>query len=214
MGSEQPEEIITRRAAVIVAHPDDETLWAGGYILSHPEYQWFILSLCRASDLDRAPKFARVVQELGATGKITDLDDGPDQIPLPSDLIDQAILSMLPPGYYQLILTHGPHGEYTRHRRHEEASEAVSRLWQNGRIHSEQVCQFAYEDHQRQTLPVADHNADLVFPLSTHLWQKKYRLIVKEYGFSPQSWEARSTPQVEAFWWASNPHPFQKKSTK
>src|ERR1039457_2443340 len=28
------------RAAVVVAHPDDETLWCGGYILAHPEFLW------------------------------------------------------------------------------------------------------------------------------------------------------------------------------
>jgi hypothetical protein len=37
-------------AAVIVAHPDDETLWAGGMILTHPGYNWFVASLCRKSD--------------------------------------------------------------------------------------------------------------------------------------------------------------------
>ena len=25
---------------MIVAHPDDETLWAGGTILKHPEWHW------------------------------------------------------------------------------------------------------------------------------------------------------------------------------
>ena len=42
-----------KAVAVIVAHPDDETLWAGGTILSHPSWQWFIVCLCRGSDKDR-----------------------------------------------------------------------------------------------------------------------------------------------------------------
>jgi hypothetical protein len=33
------------RAAVVVAHPDDETLWCGGYILTHPEFLWRIVTL-------------------------------------------------------------------------------------------------------------------------------------------------------------------------
>jgi LmbE family N-acetylglucosaminyl deacetylase len=48
-----------KAVAVIVAHPDDETLWAGGTILSHPSWQWFIVCLCRGSDKDRAPKFLK-----------------------------------------------------------------------------------------------------------------------------------------------------------
>ena len=54
------------RAAVVVAHPDDETLWCGGYMLSHPELHWRIVTLCRASDPDRAPKFSRVLERFGA----------------------------------------------------------------------------------------------------------------------------------------------------
>jgi LmbE family N-acetylglucosaminyl deacetylase len=37
MNSEIPKSV-----AVIIAHPDDETLWAGGIILSHPSWLWFI----------------------------------------------------------------------------------------------------------------------------------------------------------------------------
>jgi hypothetical protein len=36
------------KAAIIVAHPDDETIWSGGLILKKPEWQWTVLSLCRA----------------------------------------------------------------------------------------------------------------------------------------------------------------------
>ena len=56
------------RAAVIVAHPDDETLWCGGTILLHPDWAWEVVSLCRASDPDRAPKFGRALDALGACG--------------------------------------------------------------------------------------------------------------------------------------------------
>jgi LmbE family N-acetylglucosaminyl deacetylase len=42
------------RAAVVVAHPDGETLWCGGYILSHWDSLWRIVTLCRAADPDRA----------------------------------------------------------------------------------------------------------------------------------------------------------------
>lgn len=67
-----------RNAACIVAHPDDETLWAGGTILMHPAIKWTIISLCRKSDPDRAPKFFRVVKEYNAVGIMGGLDDEPE----------------------------------------------------------------------------------------------------------------------------------------
>ena len=110
------------RAAVVVAHPDDETLWCGGYILTHPEFRWRIVTLCRALDSDRAPKFRRVLQRLGAEGEMADLDDGPDQAPLPLEQVQETTARLLAGTSYDLILTHGPQGEYTQHRRHEELS--------------------------------------------------------------------------------------------
>ena len=65
-------------AAVIVAHPDDETLWAGGTIISHPSWKWFIISLTRKSDADRSPKFFKALNILSASGTMGDLDDGPE----------------------------------------------------------------------------------------------------------------------------------------
>ena len=79
------------RAAVVVAHPDDETLWCGGYILAHPDFDWRIVTLCRASDPDRAPKFYRVLEQLGAVGEMADLDDEPDQAPLPIEQVQETI---------------------------------------------------------------------------------------------------------------------------
>ena len=72
----------TRVVAIIVAHPDDETLWAGGTILSHPLWKCFIACLCRKSDEERATKFYKTLQIFRSDGIMGDLDDGPDQKPL------------------------------------------------------------------------------------------------------------------------------------
>jgi len=187
-------------AGVVVAHPDDETLWCGGYILAHPEYHWCIVTLCRAHDPDRAPKFRRVMQQMGATGGMADLDDGPDQIPLPLVLVQQTILQLLPAIHYDLILTHGSKGEYTRHRRHEECSQGVVELWLSGRLSTERLWLFAYEDGDRSHLPLVRDDADRHDILANSLWLEKRRLITDIYGYGADSWEAQTVPREEGFW--------------
>ena len=188
------------RAAVVVAHPDDETLWCGGYILAHPEFDWRIVTLCRASDPDRAPKFRRVLEQLGAVGEMADLDDEPDQVPLPIEQILETTARLLAGSSYSLILTHGPKGEYTRHRRHEECCRSVVELWQSGSIDTERVWLFAYEDGGRAYLPRVRDNADRRDILIESVWLEKRRLITDVYGYGADSWEAQATPQEEGFW--------------
>jgi len=196
-------------AAVIVAHPDDETLWAGGMILAHPDYNWFIATICRKNDPDRSHKFFLVLQSYGATGAMADLDDGPDQIPLSSKDIQHTLLELLPPLAFDLILTHAPGGEYTRHRRHEEVSQAVMVLWQAGAISARELRMFAYDDDHGKRLPKAIEAAHHYEILPEMIRQEKYRLITELYGFSPESWEARGVPQSEAFWCFESPSALQ-----
>jgi hypothetical protein len=47
---------------------------------------------------------------------MADLDDGPDQAPLPIEQVQETIVRLLSGGSYSLILTHGPMGEYRLHR--------------------------------------------------------------------------------------------------
>src|SRR6476660_2700855 len=96
----------SRTVAVIVAHPDDETLWAGGTILSQPTWHWFVATLCRASDRDRAPRFFQALKAFEADGKMSDLDDGPQQNPLTEHEIQKAILELLPQKHFDLIISH------------------------------------------------------------------------------------------------------------
>ena len=185
--------------AVLVAHPDDETLWAGGTLLEHSNWSAFVVTACRQSDTDRAPKFFAVLAELGAAGKMADLDDGPEQEPLAEALVERTLLEALPARQFDRILTHSPLGEYTRHRRHEEVGRAVLRLWASGRLLAPELWLFAYEDSGRAHLPRAIAGAPIVRDLPEEVWQRKRRLITARYGFGDDSWEARVTPQREAF---------------
>jgi LmbE family N-acetylglucosaminyl deacetylase len=189
-----------RKCAVIIAHPDDEILWAGGTILMHPESEWTIVTLCRKSDQDRAPRFFQVIEELNATGAMGDLDDGPEQHPLTNRQVQHEILQNLPSNRYDLIITHGLNGEYTRHLRHEETAQAVMALWKSERLAARQIWRFAYGDDDRKHLPRAIEDADMQIRLPEEIWQKKYDIITNIYGFKPNSFEARTTPRTEAFW--------------
>jgi LmbE family N-acetylglucosaminyl deacetylase len=196
-------------AAVIVAHPDDETLWAGGTILMHQHWRWNIIALCRASDIDRAPRFRRALQELGASGNIGDLDDSREQTPLPEQEVRQTIIKLLTATDYDLVVTHSPFGEYTRHRRHEETGRAVASLWKDEKIRAKEVWMFAYEDGGKKYFPRAIGSAHLSLRLPDAVWQQKYRIITALYGFEADSYEAQTTPVEEAFWRFNSVKEFQ-----
>lgn len=188
------------KCAVIVAHPDDETLWAGGTMLMHPEARWTVVTLCRPSDSDRASKFHRAIETLNATGVMGDLDDSPEQTPLPAREVQHSILELLPPGTYDLVITHGIWGEYTRHLRHEETGKAVLALWNAGRIAAKEVWRFAYEDNNGKHSPRAVADADIRTHLPDGIYQQKYDIITQIYGYAPDSFQAKATPHDEAFW--------------
>ncbi|WP_295669365.1 PIG-L family deacetylase [uncultured Mucilaginibacter sp.] len=200
----------TSTIAIIVAHPDDETLWAGGTILSNPGKQYFIVCLCRKYDTDRAPKFEKVLRILGAEGIMGDLDDGPDQAQLPEHDVQTAILQLLPAKHFDLIITHSIYGEYTRHRRHEEIGRAVINLWHSGKINTNELWAFAYEDGHKAYLPVVNEDAPLFYPLTHDAWENKFNIITKTYGFAWDSWEAQTTPKKEAFWQFKNANQAQE----
>lgn len=167
--------------------------------MARPDLGWVVVSLCRASDPDRAPRFAEALRTLGATGVMGDLDDSPDQPPLPAETVENTILSLLPARRYARVLTHSPWGEYTRHLRHEETSRAVLNLWLRGAIQAAEVWLFAYDDDCGASLPRPAAWAQVRRRLSRELWQSKLDIVTRVYGFAPESWEFRAAPQEEAF---------------
>jgi LmbE family N-acetylglucosaminyl deacetylase len=186
--------------AIIVAHPDDETLWAGGLMLLHPETRWTVITLCRKSDPDRAEKFNRAMEYIGAKGIMGDLDDSAEQPPLAERDIKKTILTLLPMDRFDLVLTHSRWGEYTRHLRHEETSRAVLALHNTKELAGKQLWMFAYEDGEGKYPPRPSRNADVQVWLPEKIWQEKCKIITGIYGFAADSFEAKCCQKQEAFW--------------
>jgi LmbE family N-acetylglucosaminyl deacetylase len=189
-----------KSCAVIAAHPDDETLWAGGTILMHPEANWMIVTLCRRSDADRRAKFFRVLREYDAKGAMGDLDDGSEQNPLDKELVKNTVTNLLGKTDFDLVITHSTEGEYTRHLRHEETAKAVVDLYRAGLLAAGSLWSFAYEDGGKAYLPRAIDSADIYLQLTDDIRQRKYKIITELYGFPEDSFEARTSPKAEAFW--------------
>jgi hypothetical protein len=97
-----------------------------------------------------------------------------------------------------------PRGEYTRHRRHEEVGRAVISLWDEKVLSTDALWCFAYEDGNRTYLPRPIKIDTVYHKLTTPIWDRKYDIITRTYGFSEDSWEARTTPKAEAFWQFNN----------
>jgi len=200
----------TKNVAIIVAHPDDETLWTGGTILNHPTWHFFIICLCRESDEDRSARFHNALKIYHAEGIMGDLDDGPEQNPLEEKEVERVILDLLPSKHFDLIITHSRKGEYTRHLRHEETNKAVIKLWHSGKIVAHELWTFAYEDGQKAYYPKSIEKATLCRTLSKRIWLSKYKIITETYGFNKESWEAQTTPKTESFWQYVNAHEAKK----
>lgn len=104
------------RPVMLVAHPDDESLWGAGLLLTKPNWT-VICCTVPFHDPIRERKFHAACRSLGVMSSVTwGHPERAGLIPIP-DLAD-----------YDLIVTHNAAGEYG-HVQHKELHEAVKSRW-------------------------------------------------------------------------------------
>ncbi len=186
-----------KKVLVVIAHPDDETIWMGGTIARNKKIDWTIFSLCRASDRDRAPKFKRVCEYCGAKSIIADLDDnGKLNLEEAKQEAKKIILKKIGFNKFDYIFTHGANGEYG-HERHIAVHLAINELIKEKKIKPKTVFYFNYVKNKKNYLE-SDSNS-IINKLSEKELLEKKRIVAEMYGYPFDGIDVGYCTNLEAF---------------
>lgn len=111
---------------MVVAHPDDETLWGGHQIAKDPPQSWHVICCTTPSEGDRVTRFHDALKILGATGEVLSIPDKSTPMTLEErGIVKQVVRKRVRETNFRELVTHGPLGEYG-HPRHVELSNLVT----------------------------------------------------------------------------------------
>lgn len=181
---------------VIVAHPDDETIWMGGTMLNFKNVEWTVFALTRGDDADREPRFKQACRLYKARAIIADVEDeGVMKIMESVPIIERCVRDLAPKEKFTYLFTHGYNGEYG-HPRHKGAHRAVKNLLKTDYLSAEKVFSFSY-----QGSPIAWPRAtsQFSFELPADILKKKKGMVGNIYGFGEDSIESRMSAEAETF---------------
>jgi LmbE family N-acetylglucosaminyl deacetylase len=181
---------------VIVAHPDDETIWMGGTLLKNKS-RWniTIISLCRRDDRDRAPRFRNACKVFNAKPFMSDLEDEKLN-DINSEEVINRIKKFVGKENYDSIFTHGKNGEY-EHKRHIDVHNAVNEMIKNNLLSCKRVFYFSYKKFRKICL--ADSYSDKFIYLTDIIFKNKKEVIRDIYNFRENSFEDKCCRDLEAF---------------
>jgi hypothetical protein len=105
-----------RKALLLVAHPDDETIFAGGLMLARNEWEWHVV--CMTGVEERRAQFNRAMEayrNCGVNIAYTRNHEFIDRAHLADRRLWLAALAKEDCSSWDIVLTHGARGEYGHH---------------------------------------------------------------------------------------------------
>lgn len=189
-----------KSVAIIVSHPDEETLWAGGTILSHPFWKCFVVCLSKANDPELAPRFYNALKMLKSEGVMGNLDEIGEKKSINEKQLERSIIQLLPDTHFDIIITHNSFGEKPDNQQHEAVNKSVIKLWQDGFITADELWTFAYENGNVKYYPNSIDQPEVQEQLSKQVWSRKYKIITRIFGHNEKSLKAAIATSTEAFW--------------
>lgn len=192
-----------KNVLVIIAHPDDETLWMGGYLLRNKKnWNTTVICLTRKSDKDRLPKFKKVMKALGTKGLIYDLDDTDLKRHLSKEEILKTIEPHIKNKEFDMLFTHNANGEYG-HIRHIDTHKTIKFAIKNKILSSRKTYFFSYHKirNKFQGYATYNSNADIFIKLNRDELSMKRKLAIGVYGYERGGlgFEENSAGPIEAF---------------
>jgi LmbE family N-acetylglucosaminyl deacetylase len=155
---------------IITAHPDDETLWFGGTVLTRPQRRWTVVCVTADRDATVAGRRRRELEAACAALGVAELIAWaiPDEplARLPMEELARRVRA-LAFDRFTGVWTHGPSGEYG-HLHHQDVGAAV---------HAEAL------RRGRAVLSPAYHTAAIeVQPLTAEVYRKKLEILTRTYA--------------------------------
>ena len=158
---------------VVTAHPDDEILWAGGFLIRNPGTTVICCSVPRHDSI-RAWKFFDACYALDAKPRLLpSTESSPDQLLTHLESIDLS--------QYDLIVTHNSEGEYG-HLHHQCVHEYVVSNWKDKKIQT-----FGYRKNGEGKIKIHLNPEECERKLQA---LKKYDHIWPYNGNNIPKWEA------------------------
>lgn len=188
---------------MIVAHPDDETLWGGAHLM---EGKWFVVCMTNQYFTLRKTEYQKVLDDLGIKGIILDYPDiykGIDgkwkidrwQYNIQDALADD-IMTIINYKNWNQIVSHSPTGE-TGHFHHKYVNKAVVNSCQSNAQKFDKLWYFG-KFYQKGLVPVG-------LPQITPEALTRKEALLKYY--------VREQGSIKSYWEQMNPYENWEKAT-
>lgn len=174
-----------RKALLLVAHPDDEALFAGGLVLRYPEWEWHIVHMTGSEE--RRRQFETVVREWRIYGvNIASMRNFEfEDRYRPSDRRLWLAALAKEDCEYDIVFTHNARGEYGHHHHvwlnhiahllYENVWDFLSPCWRVKQLRKTLVREIPTDERKAAIFRKA--YGDIAFGLEAHApWLTKYQL--------------------------------------